>query len=244
MRMPRRGENSGWQGAIDSRKFTMRKYSQTLLILGFTAIFVGYLSVWLRGPGAGLSFLGIEMGEWFKFLGLGPRRDLFYLPPISLGLMLAVWTMTWPVGASGTGVDWRAWAVRALAVLISLLAFPAIEDISGPARDQYTLRVALIGVVIVVALAAGFWHLKGAWRLLPWIALTGLGVLGAILPTWLFLQVQPFLTGILGVPVDAGMGFWLNLLGNIMVVAIALFQISMIRRAGSLAIATTEGAAL
>lgn len=243
MLMPRPGKNSGWKDAIDSLDFTMRKHLQTLLILGFTAIFVGYLSVWLHGPGAGLSFLGFEMGEWFKFLGLGPRRDLFYLPPITLGLMLAVWTMTWPARESGTGVDWRAWLVRALAVLVSLLAFPAIEDISGPVRDQYTTRVALIGLVIIVALAAGFWRPKGAWRFLPWIVIAVLGVLGAILPSWLFSEVRPFLTDILGVPVGAGMGFWLNLLGNTLVAAIALLQISAIQRAGSSAIATTKGAA-
>ena len=124
----------------------MRRYSLILLSLGFTAIFIGYLSVWLIGPGAGLSFLGVEMGEWFKFLGLGARRDLFYLPPVTLGLLLAIWTVTWPQQG---GFDWRAWAVRALAVLVSLLAFPAIEDISGPVREQYTTRVILIGMVIV-----------------------------------------------------------------------------------------------
>lgn len=199
----------------------MRRYSQVLLIGGFTAVFVGYLSVWLRGPGVGLSFLGVEMGEWFKFLGLGPRRDLFYLPPITLGLMLAVWTMTWP---AKEGFDWRAWVVRALAVFVSLLAFPAIEDISGLVRDQYMLRVVLIGVVIAAALLSGFWRPKGRWQRLPWILLAALGVLGALLPSWLYFQVQPFLSELLGVPVGAGMGFWLNVVGNTLIVVLSLYQ--------------------
>ena len=120
--------------------------------MGFTAVFIGYLTVWLPGPGVGLSFLGIEMGEWFKFLGLGGRRDIFYFPPISLSLMLAVWTITWPQN------NWQAWAIRALAVLVSLLAFPAIEDITGPVREQYTLRVILIAMVAIVALLSGIWR--------------------------------------------------------------------------------------
>jgi hypothetical protein len=199
----------------------MRRSSQFLLILGFTALFVGYLSVWLRGPGVGLTFLGVEMGEWFKFLGLGPRRDVFYLPPVLLGLMLSIWTWTWPTRA---GFDWRAWMVRALGVLICLLAFPAIEDISGPVREQYLLRVVLIGLVFATALITGFWRPTGGWPRLPWLLLAGLGLLGALLPTWLYLQVQPFLSDILGVSVSAGLGFWLNMLGNTLIVVIGLYR--------------------
>jgi hypothetical protein len=206
----------------------MRRYSQTLLLLGFTAVFVGYLSIWLRGPGVGLSFLGVELGEWFKFLGLGPRRDLFYLPPITLGLMLAVWTMTWP---ATSGFDWRAWVVRALAAIVSLLAFPAVEDISGPVREQYFLRVVLIGVVIVVALLSAIWRPKGGWRRLPWLLIAALGLIGALLPTWLYVQVQPFLSDILGVPVSAGIGLWLNVLGNSLIVFTSLYQMFSISSA-------------
>ncbi|MFL7837475.1 MAG: hypothetical protein ACK2T4_08845 [Candidatus Promineifilaceae bacterium] len=200
----------------------MRRFSRSLLILGFTAVFVGYLSVWLRGPGVGLTFLGVEMGEWFKFLGLGSRRDLFYLPPIILGLMLVIWTWTWP---ATEGFDWRGWTARGLGIFVSLLAFPAIEDIRGPVRGQYLLRVVLIGVVILVALITGFWRPKGKWRRLPWLLLALLGLIGALFPTRLYLQVQPFLSDILGVPVSAGLGFWLNLLGNILIVVISLYQI-------------------
>lgn len=243
MRRPRSGKKNDCKPATDLQLPPMRRYSQTLLILGFTAIFIGYLSVWLRGPGAGLSFLGVEMGEWFKFLGLGAQRDLFYLPPLILGLMLAVWTITWPAKDAGSGFDWRAWTVRALAVLVSLLAFPAIEDISGPVREQYVLRVLLIGLVIVVALLSGFWRPKGAWCTLPWITMAVLGVLGAALPSWLFLQVQPFLSDILGVSVNAGMGFWLNVLGNTLVVATSLFQVFIVSRTAASSEITKKGAA-
>jgi hypothetical protein len=189
----------------------MRRLSQSLLILGFTAVFVGYLSVWLHGPGVGLTFLGVEMGEWFKFLGLGARRDLFYLPPIILGLMLSVWTWTWP---EKDGFDWHAWTVRGLGVLVSLLTFPAIEDISGPVR----------GLVLGAALVTGFWRPNRGWRRLPWLLLAGLGLSGALLPTWLYVQVQPFLSDILGVSVNAGLGFWLNILGNTLIVIVCFYQ--------------------
>lgn len=200
----------------------MRRHGQVLLILGFTAVFVGYLSLWLRGPGVGLSFLGIELGEWFKFLGFGARRDLFYLPPITLGLMLAIWTITWPWQERS---GWRAWLVRALAVLVSLLAFPAVEDMMGPLREQYLLRVAGVLLVGALALVGAWFPRRSGTRLWPWWALLLLGLVAATLPAWLFLQAQTLLSGILGVPVGTGIGLWLNGLGNGLVVAVALYQL-------------------
>ena len=54
---------------------------------------------------------------------------------ITLSLILAIWTVTW------SRQGWQAWLVRIIAILISILAFPAIEDISGPVREQYVLRI-------------------------------------------------------------------------------------------------------
>ena len=187
-----------------------------LLILAFTAIFIGYLTVWLPGPGAGLSFLGVEMGEWFKFLGLGGRRDLFYLPPITLGLMLAIWTVTWP------RQGWRAWLMRGMAVLVSLLAFPAIEDITGAAREQYVLRVVLIGVVVVAALTSAFWHPAGRQKRVPWMLLALLGLIGFLLPTGMVLVVRPLASQVIGVPIGIGVGVILNGAGHLLVTAASL----------------------
>ncbi len=200
------------------------KHWQALLILAFTAIFIGYLNVWLPGPGAGLSFLGIEMGEWFKFLGLGARRDLFYLPPITLGLMLAIWTITW------SRQGWQAWLMRVVGVMTSLLAFPAIEDISGAVREQYVLRVLLIGLVVLVGLLSGFWHPTGKRKRLPWLLLALLGLIGAILPTWIYMTVRPFAAQIMGVPIGIGLGVLLNGVGHLLVTAVSLLQISAISR--------------
>jgi len=202
----------------------MRKYTQTLLLVAFTVIFIGYLNVWLPGPGAGLSFLGIEMGEWLKFLGLGSRRDLFYLPPITLSLMMAVWTTTW------SRQEWQAWAVRVLAVLISLLAFPAVEDITGPVREQYILRVVLIGFVVLVAFLSGFWRPSAKQKLAPWIVLALLGITGAMLPTWIYLVVRPFVGQIFGVPIGVGLGVWLSCVGHLLVMVVSLIQISTTAR--------------
>jgi len=202
--------------------------AQTLLLLGFTAVFIGYLTVWLPGPGAGLSFLGIEMGEWLKFLGLGPKRDIFYLPHITLGLMLALWTMTWPQN------NWQAWVTRALAVLVSLLAFTAIEDITGSVREQYTLRVFLILLVTLTAILSGLWRpsTKQAW--IPWAALAILGLAGALLPTWMYLNARSFLVQIIGVPISFGLGVWLNGVGNLLIAGVSTVNIPLKLRIASI----------
>jgi hypothetical protein len=36
--------------------------------------------------------------------------------------------------------------------------------------------------------------------------------------------MQPYLSDILGVSVNAGLGFWLNILGNALIVVISLYQ--------------------
>ena len=63
------------------------KKSDVLLFLGLTAVLVGYFSIWLPGPGAGLQLMGLETAEWLKFMGMGTNRNWFYLPPITLGLV-------------------------------------------------------------------------------------------------------------------------------------------------------------
>jgi hypothetical protein len=178
--------------------------------------------VWLPGPAAGLQFLGVELGEWIKFLGVGAIRDLFYLPPIILGLMLAVLTMGWENGR------WQTWLMRGLGLLLSLLAFPALEDITGASRSGYLLRVALIGLVgLAVILAALFGKkLIARWAWLPWVLLAILGMLGAALPLWYYLaQVRPYVSGVLGVPVGVGWGLVLYTAGCLGITAVSLWQL-------------------
>jgi hypothetical protein len=201
----------------------LRTHNQErLLLAGLTAVFIGYLSVWLPGPGAGLQFLGVELGEWIKFLGVGAIRDLFYLPPIILGLMLAVLTMGWENGR------WQTWGMRGLVVLVSLLAFPAYEDLLGNYRSQYLLRVAFIALVgLTIVLVALFGRkLIAKWAWLPWVLLALLGVLGAVLPLWYYLsQVRPYVSGVIGVPVGVGWGLILNTAGCLGITAVSLWQL-------------------
>jgi hypothetical protein len=192
-----------------------KTHFQTLFIASLTAVFIGYFTVWLPGPAAGLQFIGFEIGEWIKFLGVGMGRNWFYLPPITLGLILVITPLTWPKGR------WQNWLMRALGTAVSLLAFPAIEAIQREPGSEWQLRLVSIAVVFGVGLFTGLIDRFPMVDSLPWWLIGFLGILGAIMPFWLYLTVRPIVSQSLGLPVGIGLGVWLNGAGHLGITAVA-----------------------
>lgn len=191
-----------------------------LLWLGSTFILAGYLMVWLPQPVVGLSLIGLEMGEWVKFLpqvqaGTLPNRNLFYLPPVLLGLMLAVWTAGWPNGR------WQSWAMRGLAVLVSLLAFPSIEAIRFEPSSEWLLRLVLIGLVGLTAVLSSF--LERLPQILPPVLILFFALLNLILPLWAYLSMRPVIADLFQTAVGFGPGLLLHVVGTMLGVAAAGF---------------------
>jgi hypothetical protein len=197
-------------------------YKQTLFLLSFTAIFIGYLMVWLPGPSAGLQFLGFEMGEWTKFFGLGVKRNWFYLPPLTLALMLLFFTTEWENGR------FQTWLFRSVAIGVSLLAFPAKEDLVGPAQGDYLSRLVGIGLVILVAgLLALFGGQKKPFAArLGWGLMAVAGLVGLVWPTLIYWEVRPFASELMQVELGYGPGFWLNLLGHTASLILSSWQLA------------------
>lgn len=206
--------------------------AETLLKLGFSAILLAYLLVWLPQPIVGLSFIGLELGEWVKFLPqvrsgeIAANRNLFYIPPISLSLMMILWTASWP------NRRWRTWLMRGLALLVAFLAFPAIEAIRDEPVDQWLLRISLIGGVVIVALFIPLLgHLpERKIELLSWSGICLLALVGLVLPTWAYLSFKPVISDLIGQNVGIGPGVWLNIGGNLAVVLSALYFLGLWRR--------------
>jgi hypothetical protein len=209
-------------GRASARRFDDRA-GETLLFVGLTAVLLGYLTVWLPGPAAGLRLIGVEIGEWIKFLGVGQERNWFYLPPIALGLILALLS----IGHRGA----RAWGLRALAVVVSLLSFPAVAAILGEPRSEWLARLAGVGLVALVAVAAGLLP-AGPTPRWAWIAASIVAAAAALLPTWQYLAVLPVVEGILRESVGIGPGVWLNLLGGALVAVLCAMQ-AMSRPSGA-----------
>ncbi len=178
-----------------------------LIIAGLTLVVVGYFAVWLPGPSAGLRLIGLELGEWIKFLGVGARRNLFYLPPICAGLVIALITTGWDNRA------WRTWIMRLLAAAVALIALPAIAAITGEPRSEWLLRVGLIGLVALVAVSVS---LAPQSETLPsaaaW-AIVVVSLVGLVLPAWQYAAILPIVGGVLGSALGIGLGVWLNMVG-------------------------------
>lgn len=179
-------------------------------------MFAGYFAVWLPGPAAGLRLIGLEMGEWIKFLGVGRSRDLFYLPPVTLALILVLLTIAWPYGRP------QGWGMRLLAVGVSLLSFPSLEAIRFEPPSEWSTRLLLIGIVLAAGVASGLLTWKRPDRFsalkVSWLAMALIGLIGVSLPTWIYIVVRPTVSQAFGLPLGFGLGIWLNGFGHLLVV--------------------------
>jgi hypothetical protein len=197
---------------------------RTLIKLGYTVILLGYFMTWLPHQLAGLSFIGLEIGEWVKFLPqmrsgqISVDRNLFYLPPITLGLFIALWTAGW------ANRRWRTWATRALAVLVAMLAMPAVEAVLSEGRDQWLARLIMIWFVAIVAILTPLLRRlpDGQGLIVAWSATLIIALIGLALPTWAYLAVRPAVVEILSDDVGVGPGLWLNGIGHLLVAVAAL----------------------
>jgi hypothetical protein len=191
-----------------------------MLLLGTTAVLTAYFLPWLPHPAAGLRLIGLEMGEWVKFLPqvrageIGAGRDWFYLPPVTLGLALALMSAHRPNGR------WQTWAMRALALLVSLLAFPAVQAMREESADNYLFRLQMIGLVFLVTALSSLGRYWPPW--LAWLLLTMTALVGAAVPFRVYLLMQPAISQLLATTVAIGPGVWLNLLGHGLIAATGL----------------------
>lgn len=193
------------------------------MIAGFVLMLVGYFLPWFKLPAAGLTLIGLDISEWLKFLpqfatGELPNRNIFYLPPLFLGLMLILWSMM--VDHERGAAPRRSLFISAAGCLIALIAVPALEvlPLNGEkfnATDEWLIRLALIGLVFGLAIIRPWLTRIPA----SWLA-GGIGVLaliGAVLPAWLLYLSRSAYIFWLRLTPTPGLGFALHLLGTVCV---------------------------
>ena len=201
------------------------RWVQFVVTGSFTAILVAYFLVWLPQPAAGLTFIGLDLGEWVKFLPqvrageVVASRIFFYLPPISLSMMILAWTVTWSDGR------WQSWVVRILAVAIAFLAFPSVEAIIDEPPSEWLLRLILVILVLIFASISPLLKRFSTNVLIrgSWLLILLLGLIGAILPTWAYFAVKGPASILLQTDIGLGPGVWLNAAGHLLLVGTAAY---------------------
>jgi hypothetical protein len=190
--------------------------------LAAALIVVGFVQVWLPHPAAGLAQSGLELGEWVKFLpevqqGIAPySRNLLYLPPVTLGLALVLFSADWPPTL-------RTWLLRAGAVGVALLALPPLAVIVREPSSEWRLR---LGWIVAVGLAALLAPAIGRWPdRLRGLLLVACGVAGGVWPTLAYWGYRPIISTLFAEPVGIGPGLWLNLAGHLLLIAIGLTRL-------------------
>lgn len=196
--------------------------AQSLLFFALTLVLLGFFTVWLPHDAAGLSYLGLEMGEQAKFLPqvrsgeIAPGRSLFYLPPVVAGAVIILLTSRWP------NRRWQTWAARAIGAGLSFLVFPAIEAL-GTEAQEWLWRVLMIGAVLLLAVAAPYLRRLADRGI--WLAIGLLALLGAVLPSWVFLEVRTAFAAVLQQQPGIGIGFWLNLAGQLLLLMLSVWML-------------------
>jgi hypothetical protein len=142
-----------------------RSWGRWILLSGAIVAFAGYFAPWVNHPAAGLAILGIDLGEYVKFLipvrsGEIPIwREGFYLPLLTISLALSLFAF-------------RPECRYPLWVRISMLLLAAVSALNmlPPAWTPALLRTPEF-------------RLQSLWILLSLVAI-GVSPLLALLPRW------------------------------------------------------------
>ncbi|MFK7802233.1 MAG: hypothetical protein AB8G95_11415 [Anaerolineae bacterium] len=205
---------------LNEKAILLRKLSWSdWLLAGFTLILVGYFLPWFKHQAVGLTLIGLDISEWLKFMpqfasGELPNRNIFYLPPLTLGAMVVLWSVLAQIDGR------RGWIMSLTGCAVALIAFPALETL--PLNiDKYNnfsewrFRLVLIGLVFVMAILRPWLSRLPGSVLMGVIAL--LALIGLILPTrLLYLSRSAYIFWLRLTP-NPGLGFGLHLLGTLLI---------------------------
>lgn len=216
-----------------------------LLPLGALLAFLGYAGPWVDHRVAGLTILGLDLGEYVKFL---PQvragttqlwREGFYLPlvAVSLTLSLCAWRtdVRWlptatdnsltPSPSPPQTLSLLGWLLTALQVLAAIIAALNLLPPAWTPQRMLTPEFQQQSAALLLCL--------GAVALGPFLALlprlvTGLLVLllnmwAAVVPVQQFVAVLPEIATLYNHPLVPGWGLYMMLAGLLLLMALGAF---------------------
>ncbi len=198
----------------------IRRPHWLLLVLAGLVGLAGYFGPWVPHRAAGLVIVGLDLGEYVKFLPgfisgqVVLTRELFYMPlfaaSVSAGLL---------AGRRSLPAVARALLAMA-AVPLALAMLPPAWSPGNLRTPEYRLQVLAIAVCLLmlpgIVLTC---HLP---RRLVLFVIALLALTAALAPVNSFLLVRPAIAAVYNHPLALGWGFWANLLGFLALAVIAV----------------------
>ena len=198
-----------------------------LLPLGIVAALVGYLGPWVDHPVAGLAILGLDLGEYVKFLtavrsgAVSLWREGYYLPLVAVSLTCSLSAFRREFGYH--------WTLRAfllgIAVVAALNLLPPAWTPQRMLTPEFQQQTLALGACLLAMLFSPFLALLPRWLTAATIVL--LCVAALVIPAWQFAQVLPGIAGLYSQPLTPGWGLYLMAIGLLTVIVAAVLMALM-----------------
>lgn len=195
-----------------------------LLPLGVVAALAGFLGPWVAHPVAGLAILGLDLGEYVKFLpairsgAISLWREGFYLPlvAVSLTCSLSVFRREFAYH----------WLVRALLIVLAIVAalnlLPPAWTPQRMLTPEFQQQAIALGICLLAMLFSPFLALLPRW--LAAVLIVALTLAALLIPAWQFVQVFPGIAALYNQPLLPGWGIFVMAMGllDMLVAAVLL----------------------
>lgn len=210
---------------VDAKPIKVGWALRVLLPLGALLAFWGYVGPWVDHHVAGLAILGLDLGEYVKFLPMVRAgttslwREGFYLPlvAISLALSLCTWRpeLRWPQPMAA----WTMIAVQVIGAIVAALnMLPPAWTPQRMLTPEFQQQLAAI-LLCLAAMAFGPF-LALLPRLITGIVVLLLSAAAAVIPVAQFLRVLPEIASLYNHALVPGWGMYLMLVGLAMLVGL------------------------
>ncbi|MBK8051321.1 MAG: hypothetical protein IPK16_32015 [Anaerolineales bacterium] len=174
---------SGWR----SRDITLR----WLLPMAGLVSLIGYWGSWVAHPVAGLAILGLDLGEYVKFLPsirsgqIQLWREGFYLPLVAVSLAFSLFAyrpeLRYP--------RWLRLLFLAVAIVAALNLLPPAWTPARMMTDEFQQQALAI---LLCLTAVAFSPVLALWKAVVTGALIALlSLVAVIVPVWQFFRVLP-----------------------------------------------------
>ncbi len=180
----------------------------------------GYYGPWVPNRAAGLVVIGLDLGEYVKFLpqvrsgALQLHRELFYLPLLAGSVSAAL------LASRRVLSGWSRTVSALVAIPLALAMLPPAWSPAVLATAEFRIQVTAIAVCIVLVIPGILFsrHLPDRHAL---AIIAVLAAAAALVPSWGFLQARPAIEQLYNHALPLGWGWWASLLGNLSAAALA-----------------------